>query len=284
MSITGLPAGRQRRPVLVTLRPAPRFALCRLSQQCVSHPAHRDVPRPCGVRNSILRFVEFVLPVTSPSAPMVDPPGIRASTGGSNMRTVNSSLSKTALSVIAGAFALLVAPACASAQANAPVPVTQASPPKQVGLWMVNAWVRGNVGSHCSAERPLPGATGSGGTLQFVLVRYPGGYRIALAAEEWDLKPQSAFPVEINAQPVMRSDANAVAITPKLVVIDLGADGKFMQKLAGAPMIEIKTAQAVFKLPLEGFANALSEVDSCYGTLRKAVSNPFAAPKTASAK
>jgi hypothetical protein len=64
----------------------------------------------------------------------------------------------------------------------------------------------------------------------------------------------------------------------------LGADGKFMQKLAGAPMIEIKTAQAVFKLPLEGFANALSEVDACYGTLRKAVSNPFAAPKTASAK
>jgi hypothetical protein len=106
---------------------------------------------------------------------------------------------------------------------------------------MVNAWVRGNVGSHCSAERPLPGATGSGGTLQFVLVRYPGGYRIALGADEWELKPQTAFPVEINAQPVMRSDANA---------------------------------------------DALSEVNDCYGTLRKAVSNPFAAPapKTASAK
>jgi hypothetical protein len=39
-------------------------------------------------------------------------------------------------------------------------------------------------------------------------------------------------------------------------------------------------------LPLEGFANALSEVNDCFGTLRKAVSNPFAAPapKTASAK
>ena len=143
---------------------------------------------------------------------------------------------------------------------------------------MVNAWVRGNVGSHCSAERPLPGATSSGGTLQFVLVRYPGGYRIALGADEWELKPQTAFPVEINAQPVMRSDANAIAVTPKLVVIDLGADGKFMQKLAGAPMIEVKTAQAGFKLPLEGFADALSEVNDCYGTLRKAVSNPFAAP------
>jgi hypothetical protein len=200
------------------------------------------------------------------------------------MYTLNSSLTKTTIAIFAGAFALFMVPAAASAQANAPI--TQASPPKQVGLWMVNAWKAGNVGSHCSAERPLPGATGSGGTLQFVLVRYPGGYRIALAAEEWELKPQTAFPVEINAQPVMRSDANAIAITPKLVVIDLGADGKFMQRLAGAPMIEIKTAQASFKLPLEGFADALSEVNDCFGTLRKAVSNPFAAPapKTASAK
>ena len=202
------------------------------------------------------------------------------------MYALNSSLGKSAIAIFANAIALLAAPAGASAQANPPVEITQASPPKQVGLWMVNAWVRGNVGSHCSAERPLPGATGSGGTLQFVLVRYPGGYRIALAADEWELKPQTAFPVEINAQPVMRSDANAVAITPKLVVIDLGADGKFMQRLAGAPMIEVKTAQAVFKLPLEGFADALSEVNACYGTLRKAVTNPFAAPapKTASAK
>ncbi len=185
------------------------------------------------------------------------------------------------LAIIAGAFALLLAaPTGASAQANAPVAITQASPPKQVGLWTVNAWVRGNVGSHCSAERPLPGASSNGGPLQFVLVRYPGGYRIALGAEEWELKPQTAFPVEINAAPVMQSDANAIAVTPKLVVIDLGADGKFMQRLAGAPMIQVKTAQAVFKLPLEGFADALSEVETCYGALRRTASNPFAAPDT----
>lgn len=196
--------------------------------------------------------------------------------------SLQNSLNKTALvlALAAGTFAL--APTVASAQANAPVAITQASPPKQVGLWLVNAWNRGNVGSHCSAERPVPGATGSGGPLQFVLVRYPGGYRIAMAADEWELDPQTAFPVEINAAPVMQSDANAVALTPKLVAIDLGADGKFMQRLAGAPRIEIKTAQAVFKLPMEGFADALSAVEACYGTMRKAATNPFAAPKTAS--
>ena len=196
--------------------------------------------------------------------------------------SLQNSLNKTALvlALAAGTFAL--APTAASAQANAPVAITQASPPKQVGLWLVNAWNRGNVGSHCSAERPVPGATGSGGPLQFVLVRYPGGYRIAMAADEWELTPQTAFPVEMNAPPVMQSDANAVALTPKLVAIDLGADGKFMQRLAGAPMIEIKTAQTVFKLPMEGFADALSAIEACYGTMRKAAANPFAAPKTAS--
>ena len=44
-------------------------------------------------------------------------------------------------------------------------------------------------------------AAGNGGPLQFVLVRYPGGYRIALGAEEWELKPQTTFPVEMNAAP-----------------------------------------------------------------------------------
>ena len=203
------------------------------------------------------------------------------------MFTLNSKCN-AALAVVAGAaFAFLVSAQTAAFAENAPNAITQSAPPKQVGLWMVNGWKRGNVGSHCSAERPLRGAMGSGGTLQFVLVRFPGGYRIALGAEEWNLKPQTAFPVELIAPPVLQTDANAIAVTPKLVVIDLGADVRFMQKLATAPAIDVKAAQTVFKLPLEGFSDALAEVDACYSTLMRSASNPFApaeSPKTASAK
>ena len=81
------------------------------------------------------------------------------------------------------------------------------------------------------------------------------------------------------AQPVLRSDASAVVVGPKLVVIELGADGQFVRKLAAAPMIEVKAAQATFKLPLEGFAEALTEVDACFAALKRPVSNPFAAPE-----
>jgi dienelactone hydrolase len=163
----------------------------------------------------------------------------------------------------------------------APQPVKQASPPKQVGLWTVIGWNRGNAASHCSAERPVRGAAGDGTALQFALVRWSGGYRIALGADEWELTPQTAFPIELIATPVFRSEANALAIGPKIVMIELGSDAQFMRTLSTAPAMEIKTAQTTFKLPLEGFGGALTEVESCFGALKRAGSNPFAAPTAA---
>jgi dienelactone hydrolase len=115
--------------------------------------------------------------------------------------------------------------------------------------------------------------------LQFVLARFQAGYRLALGSQEWELKPQTTFPIELIAHPVLRSDASAVVVGPKLVVIELGADGQFVRKLTTAPMIEVKAAQATFKLPMEGFAEALVEVDSCFGALKRPASNPFAAPE-----
>ena len=198
--------------------------------------------------------------------------------------------------IVAGAaFAfVLSAQTGASAQAGAqpsnaaPAAVPQATSMQQVGLWTVSAWDRPNNGSYCSAHRLLSGVVGGGVTLQFVLVRIAGGYRLALGSERWDMKPRAIFPIELIASPVLRSDASAIAVGPKLVIIELGADGQFMKKLATAPMIEIKAAQATFNLSMEQFADALTAVDACFGALKQPASNPFApresAPKTASAK
>jgi dienelactone hydrolase len=163
----------------------------------------------------------------------------------------------------------------AFAQTNTPPANTQVIAPKQVGAWTVIGWSQG----YCAAERPLPGAAGGGATLQFVLARFQAGYRLALGSQDWELKPQTTFPIELIAQPVLRSDASAIVVGPKLVVIELGADGQFVRKLTTAPMIEVKAAQATFKLPLEGFAEALTEVDACFGALKRPASNPFAAPE-----
>ena len=182
------------------------------------------------------------------------------------------------LSVQSGALAQTPA---AQSNAPAPAPVKQAGAPKQVGLWTVIGWNRGNAASHCSAERPVRGAVQDGSALQFALVRWSGGYRIALGSDEWELTPQTAFPVELIAAPVFRSEANALAIGPKIVMIELGSDGQFMQKLSTAAAIEIKTAQTTFRLPLEGFGGALAEVDTCFGALKRPNANPFAAPATA---
>ena len=141
---------------------------------------------------------------------------------------------------------------------------------KQVGIWSVDAWNRGNVGSHCSAERHVRGAAPGGGALQFALVRIQEGYRIALAADDWELEPQSSFPVELVAPPVLQRSRKAVAVTPKIVIVDLGPSSEMMQRLAQLPMFEVKTAQTVFKLPLEGFAAALTATDACFANLKRA--------------
>jgi dienelactone hydrolase len=165
----------------------------------------------------------------------------------------------------------------AVAQTSAPPANTAVTTPKQVGAWTVTGWSQG----YCSAERPVRDAAAGGGALQFVLARVQTGYRIALSAPDWELKPQTAFPVQLIADPVLRSDANAIAVAPKVVMIELGADGQLVKKLATAPALEVKAAQATFKLPMERFADALAEVDSCFGALKRPVANPFAAPQTA---
>ena len=182
---------------------------------------------------------------------------------------------------------LLTAPSWALAQANTPTtnsppanaaPASKVSGPKQAGAWTVVGWKQGSSG-HCTAERTLPGAAGGGEPLQFLLVRVPGGYRLGLAAEEWHLEPRTTFPVELIADPVLRSDANAVAVAPKVVIIELGADRQLMRRLADAPIMEVKATQAAFRLPLDGFAIAIAELDNCFGALKRPASNPFAPPE-----
>src|SRR5262249_51857958 len=153
--------------------------------------------------------------------------------------------------------------------ANKPV-----TAPKQIGAWTVIGWSQG----YCAGERPVRGAAGGAESLHFVLARVRTGYRIALSAPQWELAPKTAFPVELIAEPGYRGDAKAVAVAPKVVVIELGADDQIARRIATAPAMEIKAAQATFKLPLDGFADTLAEVDACYGALKKPASNPFAAP------
>ena len=184
--------------------------------------------------------------------------------------------------LVAGtAFALMLSVQSGGALAQANAPITKAAASKQVGLWTVDGWKRGDVGSHCSAERPVRGAAPGGGSLQFALVRFPGGYRLVLGSGDWDLKPQTKFPVELIAPPVLQSNGEAVAVSPKVVIIEMGTDGQLMQKLGALPKIEIKAAQASFNLPLEGFGAALAEVETCFGALKTSAPNPFAAKENA---
>ena len=174
--------------------------------------------------------------------------------------------------VAASALAFLIATQSgAVAESNSPpAPIAKAGATRQVGIWSVNGWKRGNVASHCSADRSVHGAAPGGGPLYFAVVRLSSGYRIALGANDWELEPQSSFPVELSAPPVIQRDGKAIAVGPTVVIVDLGSDGEMMQRLAKLPAMEIKTSQTVFKLPLESFADALAAVESCFSRLKSA--------------
>ena len=170
----------------------------------------------------------------------------------------------------------------ASAQTNkAPANTTAAKVygPKQVGPWAVSGWVR-DGGPYCTAERPLPGAAGRGATLQYIIAQSRAGYWLGLGSLDWELKSNASFPVELSAEPVLRSDANAVMLGANLAGIQLGSDRQLMQRLATVPAIEVKAARRTFKLPVDAFDRAVVELDACFGAIKQS-EDPFAATEPA---
>jgi dienelactone hydrolase len=179
-------------------------------------------------------------------------------------------IARDAVAAAALVFLLATQSGAAAETGSPPAPITQAGVTKQVGIWAVNAWKRGNIGSHCSAERSVRGAAPGGGALQFAFVRLSSGYRIALGANDWEFEPQSSFPVELSAPPVIQRDGKAVAVGPNVVIVELGSDSEMMRQLARLPTIEVKTTQTVFKLPLKGATEALAAIESCFGQITRA--------------
>jgi dienelactone hydrolase len=178
---------------------------------------------------------------------------------------------------IAGAVAIVLAASTATfAQAPQPNPQTTVVSSKPVGPWIVNGYAAG----HCIAERRIAVTTG-GVALNYGVVRNSGGYRLVVLANDWDLTPGSSFPVELDAAPAFRNETTASALAPKVIGIELGANGELVQRIAALPNIRIKASQAVFTLPLDVFQQALAELDSCFDARKRSLSNPFVAPGAA---
>src|SRR5262245_31966171 len=162
---------------------------------------------------------------------------------------------------------------------NASTNATRVYGPKQVGPWPVSGWTR-DSGPYCTAERPLPGAAGRGATLQYLIAQSSAGYWLGLGSLDWELKSNANFSVELSAEPVLHSEANAVTLSATLAGIQLGSDRELMQKLATVSAIEVKAARKTFKLPVDAFDRAVVELGACFGAIKQSA-NPFATAEPA---
>jgi pimeloyl-ACP methyl ester carboxylesterase len=140
--------------------------------------------------------------------------------------------------------------------------------PKQVGPWTVSGFIS-NAGPQCSAERRVPGGAGRGMALQFGLILSRYSSWIGIGAEDWELKPDAAFPVELIAPPILRGESKALARSRQVAWIEVGPYRPLLDHLAKWPAIEVKTAQATFKLPLDVSDRALTELDTCLNALER---------------
>jgi hypothetical protein len=106
--------------------------------------------------------------------------------------------------------------------------------------------------------------------LRFALIRSPSSSWIGIGAEDWELKLDATFPVEVVAPPILRGERSAVARSRQVAWIELGPIWEPPpQGLVTAPMIEVKTARATFKLPLDVFDRALTELDACLNAAKR---------------
>jgi dienelactone hydrolase len=178
--------------------------------------------------------------------------------------------------------AVLALSYCTGAAAQSgvgPSTTTPAFGPKEVGPWHIAGFADDpTIGPYCSTGREVPDGVGRGRTLVigFMLSGHISG--IVLHAEDWGLKPNTIFPVELIVHPVLRQEASAVAKSADVAWIELNRPA--LQKLATWPEVEVKSEQLTVKLPLDAFDRALAELDTCLNALKRPV-NPFIAPDKA---
>jgi dienelactone hydrolase len=152
-----------------------------------------------------------------------------------------------------------------AAPADAPTPAFE---PTRVGPWTIHGQTD-DTGSHCTAERQLPGGAGRGRMLHFGLIRARHNSWIGIGAEDWKLKPNDILPVELIAPPILAGNQSAVARSSQVAWIPLGPYMPRLHWLAKWPAIEVKTAQGTFKLPLDAFDRALAELNTCLNAVER---------------
>lgn len=189
--------------------------------------------------------------------------------GGGAGRSATSSRCRDAVIQAARRFFLLLPVFCIVGT----LPLDAAPP--NLGAWIVAATTdRGGLFDGCVAERQL-------NDLQYGFRRSDRGLDLHLRSVRWNLSKNATFPVSVAGRDIVTAAVLGRAVQSDRIELPLGtADNGARLALAVGESLEVRTAGATLRLPVDTIAPMLAALDACWNKGRKAAENPFLAVGT----
>ncbi len=145
---------------------------------------------------------------------------------------------------------------------------------KAVGVWTLSGHINQQGAPYCVAARQV-------GEVLVLFARFEQGYGLALQSPNWWLTKGASVRVRVVAASMGDNTVEGQALSTNLILARLTTDPAVMRRMAGLPEIKVTAENETVSVPLDGFSDALTELDTCLakrGQMGAPTAEPAAPP------
>lgn len=160
----------------------------------------------------------------------------------------------------------------AAAPVDASAQQSQTVSQKQVGPWTLIGFINPKNVPYCVASRQVGEAT-------VLFARFQEGYGLAIQSPNFWLTRGAAVRVRVVAASLSDNTVQGQAVSTNVILARLTTETAVMRQMAGLPQIVVTAEDQTITVPLDGFTEALTELDTCLAQ-RGQMGTPQASPGT----
>jgi hypothetical protein len=158
----------------------------------------------------------------------------------------------------------------AAATSDAPAQQSQRVSQKTVGPWSLTGFINPQGAPYCVAARVV-------GETNIMFARFKEGYGLGVQSHNFWLTRGSSVQVRVVAASIGDNTVEGKAVTTNVILARLTTDPVVMRRMAGLPNIVVTAEGQTVTIPLDGFTEALAELDTCLAQ-RGQMGTPSEAP------